>query len=85
MLRPLRPFRAFADAASLQYHSRMIARAKLVIVLAAVAFVLGIATARAAYGWFQYSTPCVPTGVALTGSEIAIICPGDEHVYIKQR
>jgi hypothetical protein len=48
-------------------------------------FVAGIAVARASYGWLQYSTPCAPTGVALTGNEIAVICPGDEHVYIKQR
>ena len=49
------------------------------------AFFAGIAVARATYGWFQYSTPCVPPGLALTGSDIAVICPGDEHVYIKQR
>lgn len=55
------------------------------VALAAFAFFAGAAVARAAYGWFQYSTPCVPTGVALTGSEIAVICPGDQHVYIKQR
>lgn len=60
-------------------------RGVLAVVAFIFAFVAGIAVARAAYGWLQCSTPCVPTGVALTGSEIAVICPGDEHVYIKQR
>lgn len=51
----------------------------------AIAFIGGTTIARAAFGWFQYSTPCVPTGVALTANEIAVICPGDQHVYIKTR
>jgi len=60
-------------------------RAVLIIALLLFAFVCAFDAARAAYAWYQYSTPCAPTGVAVTASEIAIICHGDEHVYIKQR
>lgn len=59
------------------------------LILAAFALVAGIAlgagAARAAFGWQQILAPCVPTGVALTSSEIAVACPGDRTVYIQRR
>lgn len=63
----------------------MIARRFIVLALACAVFALGMGTARAAFGWIQYSTPCAPTGVSVSANEIAIICPDDSHVYIKQR
>lgn len=61
--------------------------AKVAIALCAMLFVFlcGFAVARADFGWFQYSTPCVPTAVAMTDRNIAVTCPDDKHVYIKQR
>lgn len=49
-----------------------------------VCFIAGGTVARAYYGWRQVSTPCVPTGVAMNGSTIAIICDGDRHVYVQE-
>ena len=56
-----------------------------VLLLALVCFMAGITLARADQPWLQYYAPCTPTGVALTNTEIAVICPGDKRVYIKQR
>lgn len=52
---------------------------------AVLTFAVGFAVARADFGWFQYSTPCVPTAVAMTERHIAVTCPNDRHVYIKER
>jgi hypothetical protein len=50
-----------------------------------IAFLAGGAIAQAYYGWRQVSTPCTPTGIAMSGATIAIICPGDQHVYVQER
>lgn len=57
----------------------------LALVALVVAFLAGGAIAHAFYGWRQISTPCAPTGVAMDGGSIVIICPGDQHVYIQER
>ena len=55
----------------------------------AVALVLlSYGAARAAFGadWFQISTPCVPTAIAVDRSDtVFITCPGDRHIYYKQQ
>lgn len=60
---------------------------RIAIVAAALVlcFIAGAGIARAYYGWRQVSTPCAPTGVAMNGTTIAIICDGDQHVYIQDR
>lgn len=52
---------------------------------ATLTFGFGLAVARADLGWFQYSTPCVSTAVAMTEHHIAVTCAGDRHVYVKER
>lgn len=56
----------------------------IVVVALIVFFIAGGAIARAYYGWKQVSTPCAPTSVAMSGSTIAIICDGDQHVYLRE-
>lgn len=51
----------------------------------ALAFLAGGAIAHAYYGWRQISTPCTPSGIAMDGGKIAIICPGDQHVYVQEQ
>lgn len=52
----------------------------LALVLAGTA---GFGVARAAYAWESVSAPCQPTGVAMNGGEIAVICANDRHVYFQ--
>lgn len=60
-------------------------RPLLTIAALTVALLAGGAIAHAYYGWREITTPCTPTGVAMDGGRIAIICPGDQHVYVQER
>ena len=57
----------------------------LALAMLGVAFLASGAIAHAYYGWRQISTPCTPSGIAMSGGTIAIICPGDQHVYVQER
>lgn len=57
--------------------------------LAIIALVAGIAlgagVAHAAYGWHEIATPCVPSSIAMTTTEIAVSCPGERTIYVQAK
>lgn len=48
-------------------------------------FIAGFGSARAAFGWQSILAPCVPTGIALSASDIAVTCPGERTIYLRAR
>lgn len=56
-----------------------------IVAIALAVFTAGIAVARAQYGWTRIPAPCAPTGVSVTASVIAVVCPDDRTVYLKAR
>lgn len=57
----------------------------LFVAVVVFAFAMSGAAAGAYYGWRATSAPCVPTEVSVTSDRIAVICPGDQHVYLQDR
>jgi len=48
-------------------------------------FIFGVGVARAQFGWRFISAPCNPTGVAISSNQVAVICPNEARVYLKDR
>ena len=48
-------------------------------------FAAGMLAARAQLGWRRIPAPCVPTALAMTPEEIAVTCPNESTIYLKQR
>lgn len=57
----------------------------LVAALVLATFVTGVGVARAQFGWRYVSAPCDPIGVALSSNQVAVICPNEARVYLKDR